>query len=216
MPVISFEVGDVRMNLRHFTPSPARWDISFDLKPISRLHGGLTLSSDEKLEDLELVLSVVEPDFTYGGDEPESEQGYFRYHPGHSDPIFPTPPGCYAIIKVSPQDQDRMRALILGGIALRSINLTVRGEGVRYGWAPDGSEVEWDNAEHPLLLLDGYNLFWGKPEPMVEQYVEPAPTGKALASHVADRMTGEFSALRAELKLGLIAICALLLAVIVF
>lgn len=216
MPVIGFEVGDVRMNLRHFAPSSARWDISFDLKPISRLYGGLTLSSEEKIEDLELVLSVVEPDFTYGGDEPESEQGYLRYHPGHSDPIFPTAAGCFAVIKVNADDQDRMRSLILGGIALRSVNLTVRGEGASYGWAPDGSEVEWDNAQHPLLPLDGFNLFWGKPDAAIEEYVEPAPTGKALASQVTDKMAREFLALRGELKLGAVVISALLLASIVF
>lgn len=216
MPVIGFEVGDVRMNLRHFTPSQARWDISFDLKPISRLHGGLTLSSGEKVEDLELALSVVEPDFTYGGDEPESEQGYLRYHPGHSDPIFPSPPGCFAVIKVSADDQDRMRALLLGGIALRSVNLTVRGEGATYGWAPDGSEVDWDNVQHPLMPLDGFNLFWGKPDAAIEEYVEPAPTGKALALQVADRMAREFAVLRGEIKIGAVVVCVLLFASIVF
>ena len=181
------------------------WDLSFDAELARPWMQNVELTSDEKFKYLPGHVGFVDSDAR----RPEYEGhdvGTLSYSKGSKDMFYGSPPAFYVTLRLSRDDLHELLSAASAGQPLRSINIDVPKLG--YGWAPDGSEMKWDNVTNPSLPIDSFRLFFGEPE---EEEIVLDPVPLADPGPAFTRQDLELSRLVATSRYTLYALCALIL-----
>jgi hypothetical protein len=135
------------------------WRLSFDAALARPWHQSVDLTGPEKFTELAGSVGFEdEIGELYHG----HKVGSLTYWPSNDRDTFGEPPGYLVTLRMSGGDIDKIQHSAEAGLPLRSLNITVPAVG--YGWTPDGADKKWDNVANPVLEIEGYRLFFGKPE----------------------------------------------------
>lgn len=168
MPTVGFIVGTHRVVFRQGLIGSDGWRLSFGIQLANSFRQKVALSTEEQsLTNVEGALA-----FEDSSSEPylgfpvgslsywKGWEGDFDGHPSHYS----------LVIRLPSAELQSLRDTIAQGTPLQSVNVEV--PGLKYGWQPDGSGKEWDNAADPGLEVGGFALFFGQPE---EEELVPDP-----------------------------------------
>lgn len=197
MPTMQFIAGPPRLSLRQYARFSSGWNVTFPLKAPNRIWHQIDLTGPEKIDELEVTLHVVEHDSEIF--EGHDAKGFVRYYEGSDNAFIGSPPACNILIRVAEEDERKLLDLIQSQIPLESVNVSLQGEGAKFGRSPDGSDVKWDNVEHPELEIEGFTLFWGRPSPEqepVDAPIEPPPSPSRIAARETDRVLAQIERFR--------------------
>jgi hypothetical protein len=158
---IDFDVRrpNIRLNVDEYTDRRS-WGIAFELYFARRWGETIRVTTEEEeLRNLDgRVGFAVMDDGT-----PEGERGQLYYSEGSGDLIHGYPPSYSVSLWVTQGEHDRLIALVQNGVALTKLSIDT-GEGVEYGWEPDGKGKDWDNKQFPKVTVRGFNLQFGTDE----------------------------------------------------
>ena len=185
-----------------------QWVAGFPVLPRHSLWQAAELTSGDKFNELDGRLWIVDVDY----EDPAGEDGKFgwiRFYEGGNG----SSRGYGILLKMAEADRAKLVTMIQSGVPLRGATLFFpHGGGIEPGWSRTS---KWDNVAHPVVHLDGYRLTFGQLAEEERDVVESVVTPREIAHHEIDRVLRETARLNETLKIGLIAICALLLAGIV-
>lgn len=173
MPFIEFDVRRpvIRLDAGRYTERPS-WSVAFELY-FARQFGGeeVRLKTEEKeLCHLNGRVGFAVRDEQGGA----AEKGELYYSPGREGDIMPSPAAYSVSLWISPEQNDRLISLVQSGVPLTRLSIET-GDGVEYGWEPDGSGKEWDNLASPKVSLMGFSLHFGAHEDdLLEEDAEPS------------------------------------------
>lgn len=168
MPSVGFIVGKPSLVYRQNLIGSDGWRLGFDIQLANSFRQTVSLSTEEE------SLSNLDGSLAFEDNNGEPYLGFavgsLSYWEGHDDYIDGHPSSYTLVIRLPPDDLASLRNAIAQGTSLQSVN--VRVPGMKYGWQPDGSGKEWDNKANPGLEIDGFALYFGKPE---EEEIVPDP-----------------------------------------
>jgi hypothetical protein len=143
------------------------WTWGFTVELSNPHHQEVKLTLNESLTNVSGRLGFLDADSS----DPHKSfaKGSLSYLKGSDDVISPSGSSFIVSIRLPKNDLDRLTETILNGMSLKSVSIDVP---IDYGWAPDGSVMNWDNASHPTVEVEGYRLSFGEAE---EQEIEPEP-----------------------------------------
>lgn len=168
MPSVGFIVGPPSIVLAKGLIGSDGWRLSFDIQLANSFRQKVSLTTEEEsLSNLDGTVAFVD-----ASSEPYLgfANGSLSYWEGYESD-FDGAPSRYSVVLRLPSDElQNLRRTIAEGNPL--VSMSVRVPDLRYGWQPDGSGKEWDNATNPGLEVDGFALYFGRPE---EEEVTPDP-----------------------------------------
>lgn len=146
------------------------WRLSFDASLSNSYLQRVDLTTDES--DIKNLKGTV--GFESNSKEPHKgfQKGSLTYWKGSDDDIFPVAPSYLVTLRMSDADLAELVKTISAGISLMSVSLSFSSEDMGSGYRPDGSHKKWDNRAKPAIEIQGYRMFFGKPE---EEEVVPDP-----------------------------------------
>lgn len=151
---------------------PSGWQMSYETR-LRRWHEEVELSTGGKLSEMTGQL------FLRASEERDDEVVATLYHlpeyPGGADQFIAHSDESYSVeFVLSP---DEVMALIgAERIGRGAIGASISVEKLTYGYAPDGSQKKWDNANDPHLPVKGATFTFGpEPEPEREPDEPPPP-----------------------------------------
>ena len=172
MPSIGLVVRDPQVTFRDFHTAPEGWRFTFKAGLANSWTQSVELTTDHDFNNLDGTVAFEDA----GTRDPYMgfAKGSLSFWEGSSDIISPQPPSYLATIRLPSADLERLMRTVADGLPLASINIDLdgSGEGIKYGWEPDGSGKKWDNAAHPALEIKGFSLYFGRPQ---EEELVPDP-----------------------------------------
>lgn len=185
-----------------------QWDAGFPVLPRHSLWQAAELTSGDRFNELDGQLWIVDENY----EDPAGEEGKFgwiRFYEGGNG----SSKGYGILLKMAEADRSNLVTMIQSGVPLRGASLFFpHGGGIEPGWSRTS---KWDNVAHPVVQLEGYRLTFGQLGEEERDAVEAVATSREIARHEINRVLKEVSRLNETLKIGLIAICVLILAGIV-
>lgn len=137
-------------------------NLSYRVTPDRPLRRQVRLTGQEKFDDLEgtLILSRGETkaaNESTASDEASVEErpviGMLNYLEKFEDDFYPHPAGYSVEIVLQPELFDELLHMGRLGKAPSSFSVEASGKGIKHGWEPDGSGVDWDNKQFPNVPI---------------------------------------------------------------
>ena len=169
MPSVGFIVGRPSLVFRQGLIGSDGWRLSYDIHLANSFRQKVSLTTEEEsLSNIEGTLAFEDTNSDPYLGFPAGSLSYWK---GRDDDDIDGYPSRYTVVIRLPSDaMQSLRDGIAQGTPLQSVS--VRVPGMKYGWQPDGSGKEWDNATNAALEVDGFALHFGQPE---EEEVVPDP-----------------------------------------
>jgi hypothetical protein len=147
------------------------WAVSFELYFAHLFRPTVRLTTEEKeLRNLDGMAGFAVMD----EHTPKDSKGYLYYSPAWEDPIMGHPAQYSVSLWLAADEMARLIDLVQSGVPLTKLSIDVE-EGVKYGWEPDGSGTDWDNAQFQQVPVKGFNLKFGATDDAVlDDDVEPS------------------------------------------
>lgn len=168
MPSVGFIVGQPSLVFRQNLIGSDGWRLGFDIQLANSFRQKVSLTTEEE------SLSNLDGSLAFEDTNSEPYLGFtagsLSYWEGCDDEFYGHPSSYTLVIRLPPDELRNLRDAIAQGNSLQSVS--VRVPAMKYGWQPDGSGKEWDNAANPGLEIDAFALYFGKPE---EEEVVPDP-----------------------------------------
>jgi hypothetical protein len=146
-----------------------RPNIRFDASQYSERRTVRLTTEEKELRNLDGLagFSVIDEN------SPKDEKGHLYYSPEWKDQFHGRPASYSVFLLLTPEEHGRLVNLVQTGVPLTKLSIDA-GEGVKYGWEPDGTGKDWDNAQFQKVPVVGFNLKFGADDDALDDDAEPS------------------------------------------